>query len=63
MTCVKADELRRLAREFRAKASETAMGEYIAMMMRSAQELEELADSLDKTGPINRPILTQFARR
>ena len=47
MACVKAEELRRLAREFRAKATETEMREYIAMMKRSAAELEQFADEIE----------------
>ena len=47
MVCVKAEELRRLAREFRAKANETRMNEYIALMTRSADELDQLADEAE----------------
>jgi hypothetical protein len=47
MVCVKAEELRRLAREFRLKAKETCMNEYIALMTRSADELDRLADETE----------------
>ena len=51
MVCVKAEELRRLAREFRAKANETRMNEYIALMTRSADELDQLADEAEAHDP------------
>ena len=43
----KAQELRDLARQFRAKADETQLMKYVDLMRRSAIELEHLADQIE----------------
>jgi hypothetical protein len=44
----KARNIHRLARYFRDKASETEWDEFVEMMRRTAGELDELADSLER---------------
>jgi hypothetical protein len=47
-TAARVRDLRAMAREFRDKVSETSMAAYVDLMLRSAEELEELADDLER---------------
>lgn len=49
-SAVRIRELRALANQFRAKAEETQLSTYIELMIRSAAELDRLADELEDRG-------------
>lgn len=44
---VQVSELRRLARQFREKATETQLSSYVELMHRSAADLDKLADQIE----------------
>lgn len=50
-------ELRELARQFRVKASETQLANYVGLMLRSADELERLAGQIEAGSDGNQAAL------
>jgi hypothetical protein len=59
----RAEELRSLAGEFRLKAGETRIAHFIELMMRTAEELEALAESPPRRCGGNGPKADRPVRR